>query len=138
MRFINRFSSREYCADLIERVLRTCNRNHQPCHNDAVALLEGKSFVSATGRTWFRSRLMQTNLAATIHFTRATAGGLEEIRGINGRVMFLLKENPDRRIYHTVQVERNGLVHCLFTGTSHEGSGYEYFGPRAYEPWIER
>lgn len=27
--------------------------------------------------------------------------------------MFLLKENPDRNTYHTVQVDRNGLAHCL-------------------------
>jgi len=126
-----------------EKLNRWLKASRQHCltvlaYNDAVALLDGKSFVSATGGTWFRSQLMQTNLAATIQFTRAEVGDLTEIRGLDGRVMFLLKENPDRRIYHTVQVERNGLIHCLLAGTSYEGRGYEYFGHRAYEPWIER
>ena len=35
--------------------------------------------------------------------------------------MFLLKENPDRNTYHTVQVDRNGLAHCLFAGLRMKG-----------------
>ena len=56
---------------------------------------------------------------------------------LDGRVQFILKENPERKIYHTVQVERNGFVHSMVSGTPNEGKGYEYFGPRAYSKWIQ-
>ena len=81
---------------------------------------------------------MPTNLAATVPFVRAAVGDLAEMRGLDGRVVLLLKENSDQKIYHTVQVERNGLIHCLLAGTSQEGRGYEYYDPKVYEPWIER
>ena len=51
-------------------------------------------------------------------------------------MQFILKENPDRKIFHTVQVERNGFIHSILSGTADEGKGYEYFGPRAYAQWI--
>jgi hypothetical protein len=49
----------------------------------------------------------------------------------------LLKENPERKIFHTVQVERNGFIQALLAGTADEGKGYEYFGERAYTNWIQ-
>ena len=113
-------------------------------YHDSHGLLNGKSFVSATGGTWFRSQLMQTNLAATFSFIRETnpgddtfPGELHRISAANGRVLFWLKENPARKIFHTVQVERNGFIESMLSGTSLHGIGYEYFGPRVYERRIE-
>ena len=54
-----------------------------------------------------------------------------------GHIQFLLLENPERKILHTVQVERNGFLHAMLSGTAAEGLGYEYMGPRAYEAWIQ-
>jgi hypothetical protein len=107
-------------------------------YDDANALLDGKPFVSATGGTWYRSHLMQTNLAAHFAFTRTDAGGFQNSFALERRVQFLLKENTDRKVLHTVQVERNGFIHAMLAGTPLEGRGYEYFGPRAYEAWIEK
>jgi hypothetical protein len=113
-------------------------------YDDANGLLNGKPFVSARGGTWFRSQLMQTNLAGTFTFTRETRAGddslpgaLHQVSAANGRVIFWLKENPARKIFHTVQVERNGFIEAMLSGTPLHGRGYEYFGPRAYERWIE-
>ena len=106
-------------------------------YDDANARLEGQPFVSATGGTWYRSRLMQTNLAVHFPFTRTDRDGLEVFSALEGRVQFLLKPNPERKIFHTLQVEKNGFIHAMLGGTPLEGIGYAYFGPRAYEPWIE-
>ena len=106
-------------------------------YDDANALLDGQPFVSATGGTWYRSHLMQTNLAAHFPFTRTDRDGLEVFTALEGRVQLLLKPNPDRKILHTVQVEKNGFIHAMLAGTPLEGMGYAYFGPRAYEPWID-
>ena len=41
-----------------------------------------------------------------------------------------------REVLHTVQVERNGFIHCMVAGTAEESKGYDYYGPRAYAQWI--
>jgi hypothetical protein len=102
-------------------------------YHDDIARLDGKPFVSATGGTWYRSHLMQTNLAAHFTFESETRGGIEKHIALGGRIQFLLHTNPDRAILHTVQVEKNGFIQSLLSGTRQEGRGYLYFGPRAYE-----
>jgi hypothetical protein len=106
-------------------------------YNDAVALLKGKSFVSAAGGTWGKSHAMQRDLAEDLKFTTQTNADFQRFSALDGRVQFILKENPERNIYHTVQVERNGFIHSMVSGTPNEGKGYEYFGPRAYSKWIQ-
>lgn len=105
-------------------------------YNDAVALLNGTNFVSAAGGTWGRSHAMLHDLAEAFKFTSQTNAGLQKHSALDGRMQFLLKENPEKKIFHTVQVERNGFIHSVISGTTNEGKGYEYFGPRAYSQWI--
>jgi hypothetical protein len=106
-------------------------------YDDASALLNGKPFVSADGGTWGRSHAMLKDLGTRFAFTsRTNSNGLEVYSAQSGHVQFLLKENPAREVLHTVQVERNGFIHCMVAGTAEEGRGYEYFGPRAYAQWI--
>ncbi len=106
-------------------------------YQDYLALYNGKPFVSQAGGTWGRSRAMLNDLAAQFPFTSHTNSGLETYSSTNGQIEFLLKENPDREILHTVQVERNGFIQTLLSGTPREGQGYEYLGERAYTNWIE-
>jgi hypothetical protein len=105
-------------------------------YDDASALLNGKPFVSTDGGTWGRSHAMLKDVSAQFHFTSRTNSGLETYSVLGGRVQFLLKENPDRKILHTIQVERNGFIHALVSGTPDENRGYEYFGERAYTNMI--
>ncbi len=106
-------------------------------YNDAVALLDGKPFVSAAGGTWGKSHELQRDLAGSLSFTSQTNAEFQIFTALNGRVQFLLKENPERKILHTVQVERNGFIHSMLCGKPAENQGYEYFGPRAYSEWIQ-
>jgi len=105
-------------------------------YNDAAALLNGKPFVSAAGGTWGKSHEMLRDLSQSFSFNSVTNSGFERSSAIEGRVQFILKENPDRKIFHTVQVERNGFIHALLCGTPLENHGYDYFGPPAYSQWI--
>jgi hypothetical protein len=105
-------------------------------YNDAVALLNGKAFVTASGGTWGRSHRMLEDMEKTMPFTKKVLAGLERAIAMEGRVTFLLKENPDRKVLHTVQVERNGFIESLLAGTTLEGVGYTYFGERAYRRFI--
>jgi hypothetical protein len=105
-------------------------------YNDAIARLDGKPFVSAAGGTWGRSHLMQADLAQSFSFTGQTNGDFQRFNALAGRVQFIMHENPERKILHTVQVERNGFIHSMVSATKYESKGYEYFGERAYEKWI--
>ena len=113
---------------------------HRLCvlaYNDAVALLDGKPFVTAQGGTWGRSHAMIKDFGAHFKFTSQTNGTLETVSALDGRIEFLLKDNPERKILHTVQVERNGFIEAMVSGTTNEGNGFQYFGDRAYVKWIQ-
>ena len=125
-------------ADKMKNWLAASGENHLCvlAYQDYLGLLNGKTFVSESGGTWGRSRAMLADLGEQFKFTSHTNNGLEVFSALDGRIQFLLKENPERKIFHTVQVERNGFIHALVSGTPDEGRGYEYFGARAYTNWI--
>lgn len=106
-------------------------------YHDSNALLDGKTFVSERGGTWGRSHAMLADLQAEFPFRSVTNAGLQTHSALGGRLQLLLKENPERKILHTVQVERNGFIHAMLLGTPFEGRGYEYLGERAYSRWIQ-
>jgi hypothetical protein len=121
-------------GDKLLRWLRA-STNHHLCvlaYQDYVALLDGKPFVSENGGTWGRSQAMLRDLGDTIPFRATTNGPVATHIALDGRVQFWLRENPERKIYHTVQVERNGFIHALLAGTPFEQTGYVYLGERAY------
>ena len=112
---------------------------HRLCviaYQDYLALLDGKTFVSEAGGTWGRSQAMLADLGATFAFAREDANGLQRHTAAEGRVVFLLKENPEKAVLHTRQVEWNGFIEGLLSGTALEGRGYEYLGPRAYGDYL--
>ena len=80
--------------------------------------------------------MMLEQLGTGLLFSAGTNGNLQTHRAANRRVEFLLRENPERKIWHTVQVERNGFIHALLSGTAHDGKNYEYLGERAYEKFV--
>jgi hypothetical protein len=123
------------------KLARWLSGSNQRClcilaYNDAVALLDGTNFVSAAGGTWGKSHAMQRDLAEDFSFITRTNADFQRFTALDGRIQFILKENPGKDIFHTVQVERNGFIHCMVSGTTNENKGYEYFGPRAYSEWI--
>lgn len=117
------------------------SKDHFLCvlaYNDSVALLNGKPFVSPTGGTWHRSHKMMQRLGADFPFDTVMREPLGKNTALSGRVQFLLMENPERAILHTVQVERNGFIQCIVSGTPNEGVGYQYFGERAYNQFLSK
>jgi len=106
-------------------------------YNDSIALYKGKSFVSATGGTWYRSKMMIRNLEQSFDFTVDDRDSLIWHNALDRRVQFILKRNPDRGIYHTEQVAKNGFIHSILSGTLLEEKGYQYFGQRVYDDFIK-
>lgn len=106
-------------------------------YNDSVALYNGQPVVSATGGTWYRSKLMRKYLGNYFQFTDEENDTFIKYAALNGRVKFILKQNPNRLILHTVQVELNGFIQGIVSGTANEGVGYTYYGARAYSDLIQ-
>jgi hypothetical protein len=105
-------------------------------YHDAIARLDGKPFVSSDGGTWGRSHAMLADFAPYFTFTASDHLDLRRRGALEGRIQFLLRENPTRAIFHTRLVELNGFIHAILCGTGQEERGYEYLGPRAYSDWI--
>jgi hypothetical protein len=105
-------------------------------YNDSVAMYQGKPVVSPTGGTWYRSRLMLKYLSGSIPFKTTGKDSLIRNEALKRRVEIILKPNPEGKILHTVQVERNGFIHSMLSGTMAEEKKYTYFGQRVYDTWI--
>jgi hypothetical protein len=105
-------------------------------YNDSVALYNNKPVVSEKGGTWYRSHLMLQHLQQDLMFQQTRNDSLIFYRSSNGQVAFFFKANPERKIFHTQQVELNGFIHSVLYRTKNESEGYEYFGQRAYFDYI--
>jgi len=104
-------------------------------YNDSVVVYNGKPIVSPTGGTWYRSRKMQRDFSGDFAFTTQTDTIFIRHEALNGRMQFWLKQNSGNSIYHTVLVERNGLIHSLLSGTDCEQKAYTFWGNRAYSDY---
>jgi hypothetical protein len=105
-------------------------------YNDSVVIYNGKQLVSPTGGTWYRSKMMKNYLSQYFSFGERERGSLRFYIASEGKVEITLKDNPRGKIYHTVQVEKNGFIHSIVHGTKLENKGYRYFGRRAYHRYI--
>ena len=106
-------------------------------YNDSVALYQGKPVVSATGGTWYRSHLMLRDLSAVFNFRETRHDSVIVYKSSDGRIQFWLKTNPDRKIFHTQQVELNGFIHSILCGTRFDERRYRYYAKRAYSHFVE-
>ncbi|MCX6137092.1 MAG: T9SS type A sorting domain-containing protein [Ignavibacteriales bacterium] len=106
-------------------------------YNDSIALLDGVPIVSATGGTWYRTRVMAAYLSNYYSFTIDSNATFITHTALGGRIKIILKQNPAKAILHTVQVELNGFVQTMLSGTQYEGGGYTYYGSRAYSSLIQ-
>jgi len=106
-------------------------------YNDSIALLNGKSFVSATGGTWYRSRIFLNDLRRDFPMEKIRDDSLIVFKSRDNAIQFFFKTNPERKIFHTVQVELNGFIHSVLCGTAYDSKNYAYYGERAYGDLIE-
>ena len=116
------------------------NENHKLvvlAYNDSLVIFNGKPLVSPTGGTWYRSRLLQRKLAEDFPFKTTVDTSFIDHSSWNGRIRFILKQNPNALIYHTVQVEKNGFIFSLLSHTKFDKRKYfTYFGDRVYGEYI--
>jgi len=108
------------------------------CYDDANALLNGKPFVSKKGGTWHRTYLMQRYMKKKMKhlaWEKTENDSIICYTANHRKIRFYSRKNPERKIYHTVLVERNGFIQSVFSGTNREGDGYEFMGKRVYDSY---
>lgn len=105
-------------------------------YNDSVVIYNGKPLVSPTGGTWYRSGAMRDYLSRSFRLKKRERDSLIWFSSAGRRIEFIFKPNPEGKIFHTQQVEYNGFIHSMLSGTVHEQKGYRYFGGRAYRGFI--
>jgi pimeloyl-ACP methyl ester carboxylesterase len=105
-------------------------------YNDSVVIYNGKPLVSPTGGTWYRSRMMKAYLEKSYRFRGRQRDSLIWYTAADKRIEIILKTNPEGKIFHTQQVEYNGFIHSILSGTRYEQRGYRYFEKRAYSDLI--
>ena len=106
-------------------------------YNDSAVIYNGKPLVSATGGTWYRSRLMHRNLSSSFQFISTADTAFICHTALGGKIKIILKENPAGLIYHTEQVARNGFILSLLSATKFDRKKYfTYFGERVYQKFI--
>ena len=122
----------------LERWLKTGNDKFlcALAYNDSVVVYNGKPLVSPTGGTWHRTKMMQKYLSKQFPFKNQQNDSLIWNHSKRKRIEIILKPNPDKKIFHTVQVESNGFIHSILSGAKLEQKNYTYFGERAYSNFI--
>lgn len=101
-------------------------------YEDSLVEVNAKRIVSDTGGTWYRTHQMLKDLSTFYSFKLMEGDSLMIYKSLNHQIGFYLKPNPEKKIFHTTQVELNGFIHSILAGTKYESDGYEYFGKRAY------
>ena len=105
-------------------------------YNDSVVIYNGKPLVSPTGGTWYRSRVMKDYVARSFRLKERQTDSLIWFTSPGRKIEFIFKPNPEGKIHHTRQVEYNGFIQSMLSGTRYEQKGYRYFGERAYSDMI--
>lgn len=105
-------------------------------YNDSVVIYNDKPLVSPTGGTWYRSKIMQKYLSAAFRFREHDSDSLLWQYAQKKKILFVFKKNPEGKIFHTQQVELNGFIHSMLSGTRNEQKSYSYFGKRVYYEFI--
>ncbi len=108
------------------------------CYDDANALYNGKPFVSRKGGTFYRTDMMRKYVRKNlkgVKWDKVKNDSIVYYTADNRRIQFYSRKNPERKIYHTALVERNGFIQSVFAGTESEGDGYRMMSEHAYDAY---
>ena len=105
-------------------------------YNDSVVVFNGKPLVSPTGGTWYRSKLMATELKTDFKLCGHELADRLTWEDKNKQISFCLIKNPEAKIYHTVLVEKNGFIELVFKSTRFQNQHYQFWADRAYQQYI--
>jgi hypothetical protein len=106
-------------------------------YDDRDVEFNGKPIVSATGGTYRRTEDMQAFFAKPFELKKDMHESFKRFRDPDNRLELILLDNPEKKILHTVMVERNGFIHGVALGTQWEDRVAPFWSERAYTEFIQ-
>lgn len=106
-------------------------------YDDRNITLNGKRVVGPDGGTFRATHRMLDRFQKEIHLSFRQDSTIQRYSGMNNQIEFLVHANPDTLILHTILVEKNGFLHAMTSGSPQEVDAGIFFGPSAYEKWIQ-
>ncbi|MCP4594101.1 MAG: hypothetical protein GY842_25510 [bacterium] len=106
-------------------------------YDDRQIRVNGKLVVGPTGGTYRKTQRMLERFGQDVVLAEESLQEYKRYHGLKGRIDIILLINPDNLILHTVLVEKNGLIHSLTSATPHEERAGRFWGPHAYDDWIQ-
>lgn len=105
-------------------------------YDDRNVTYQGKPVAGAVGyeRTYEMIAFFQQQ---GITLTKQQKNGYVQYSGLDGRVNFLVMDNPQNKILHTETVFRNGLLYAETSGTGLEAAAGQFNGPLTFEQYIQ-
>ena len=133
------FSTEQNHGDKLIAWLQSSSRHYLGvvAYDDRRIRVNGKLVVGPTGGTFRKTERMLERLRADLAFDEMSESAYRRWRAMDGRVDLIIVNNPDDKILHTVLVEKNGYIHGLTFGTPLENEAGLFWGPAAYEQWIQ-
>ena len=125
-----------------DKLLAWLRRSDRHClgvyaYDDRRIRVNGKLVVGPTGGTYRKTQHMLTRFRRDLTFAEESPAAYDRYRALDGRVDIIVLKNPRDKILHTVMVEKNGLIHALTFATKHENQVGRFWGPAAYQKWIQ-
>ena len=106
-------------------------------YDDRNIVLNGKRVVGPDGGTFRATHRMLDRFQKEIHFSFRQDSTIQRYAGLSNQIEFLIHANPDTLILHTILVEKNGFIHAMTAGSPQENDAGIFFGPSAYDKWIQ-
>ena len=125
-----------------DKLIRWLQRGRRHClgvvaYDDREIRVNGKLVVGPTGGTYRSTHRMLDRLRRSVDLEESATDSYARSRGLDGRIDVIILHNPDNAILHTVLVEKNGFIHTQTFASRHENKGGAFFGPHAYDQWIQ-
>ena len=106
-------------------------------YDDRDVKFNGKPIVSATGGTFRRTEDMKTFFTDPFKLKEEKLESFKRFRSADNRLELVQIDNPEKKILHTVMVERNGFIHALTLGSKWEDRVAPFWSDRAYTDYIQ-
>ncbi|GJM26950.1 MAG: hypothetical protein DHS20C16_33650 [Phycisphaerae bacterium] len=113
------------------------NRLGAYAYDDRDVKFKGKPIVSKTGGTYRRTEDMKSFFGETFQLKKAKRDAFIRYRSPSNQLELILLRNPDKKILHTVMVERNGFIHAIALGTPWEEKVAPFWSERAYTEFVQ-
>ena len=106
-------------------------------YDDRDVTFNGKPIVSKTGGTYRRTEDMKSFFRKPFQLKEIKHEAFVLYRSPSHPLELIQLINPDKKILHTVMVERNGFIHAIALGTPWEKKVAPFWTDRAYTELIQ-